>query len=145
MKKCKNISTKNENVSDATCKAWPFSSDCKFARTDGPVTADITVHWLQALPLPVVGKSSIVNVIEFLELSFKNLAMHKTRLVLCESQSCFLLFWNVATFIESHCIFLCYFFQYDEVFLISVLDGYYHYLFFMDPVNGCSKSKLLVK
>ena len=42
-------------------------------------------------------------------------------------------------------VFLCYFLQYDEVLLISLLDGCYHYLVFMDPVNGYSKSKLLVK
>ena len=30
-------------------------------------------------------------------------------------------------------------------FLISLLDDCYHYLVFMDPVNGCSNSKLLVK
>ena len=41
-------------------------------------------------------------------------------------------------------VFLCYFLQYDEVLLISLLDGCYHYLVFMNPVNG-SKSKLLVK
>ena len=40
---------------------------------------------------------------------------------------------------------LCYFLQYDEVFLISLSDGCYHYLVFMDPVKDCSKSKLLVK
>ena len=36
------------------------------------------------------------------------------------------------------------FLQYDVVVLISLLDGCYHHLVFMDPVNG-SKSKLLVK
>ena len=49
------------------------------------------------------------------------------------------LFRNVATFIESHCVFLCYF------LLSSLLEGCYHYLVFMDPVNGYSKSKLLLK
>ena len=55
-------------------------------------------------------------------------------MVLCENQS-LLLFQNVATFIESHCVFLCYFLQYDEVLLICLLDDCYHYLVFMDPVN----------
>ena len=41
-------------------------------------------------------------------------------------------------------VFLCYFLE-DEVFFISLLNGCYHYLVLMDPVNGCSKSKLLVK
>ena len=63
----------------------------------------------------------------------------------CENESFFILIQNVATFIESHFVFLCYFLQYDEVFLINLLDGCYHYLVFADPINGCSKSKLLVR
>ena len=31
---------------------------------------------------------------------------------------------------------LCNFLQYNEVLLSSLLDGCYHYLVFMDPVNG---------
>ena len=42
-------------------------------------------------------------------------------------------------------LFFCYFLQYDEVLLSSFLSGSYHYLVFMDPVHGYSKSKLLVK
>ena len=38
--------------------------------------------------------------------------------------------------------FLCYSFQYDEVYLMDLLDGCYHYLVFMDTVNGYWKSKL---
>ena len=41
--------------------------------------------------------------------------------------------------------FFCFFLQYDEVFLSSLLNGCYHYLDFMDPVNDYSESKLLVK
>ena len=33
--------------------------------------ANITVHWLQILPLPIVAKSSIVNVTEFVDPSLK--------------------------------------------------------------------------
>ena len=51
----------------------------------------------------------------------------------------------MATFIERHCIFLHFFLQYGEVFRSNLLEGCYHYLVFMDPVNCCSKSKLLVK
>ena len=64
----------------------------------------------------------------------------KTSPVLCENQSFF--------FISKcfhHCVFLCYFLQYDAVFLIRFLDGCYQYIVFMDPVNGYSKSKLVVK
>ena len=66
-------------------------------------------------------------------------------IILCENQSFFLSLKNVANFIESHFVYLCYFFQYDEVFLISLFDACYHYLVFMDPVNGYSKLKLLLK
>ena len=106
--------------------------------------ANTTVYWLKTLPLPVAAKSSILNVAEFLDPSLKTSPYTKTSPVSCENKS-FFLFQNVANFIESHCVFLCYFLQYDEVFFISFLDGYYHYLVFMDPFNGCSKSKLLVK
>ena len=34
-KKCKNMSTKHEIISDATFKAWPFSSNFNFACKDG--------------------------------------------------------------------------------------------------------------
>ena len=57
---------------------------------------------------------------------------HTWKLVLFHVKiSLFLLFWNLATFIESHCIFL--------------LRGSLPLCWFMDPVNGYSKSKLLVK
>ena len=35
LKKRKNMSTKKESISDAAFKAWPFSSDFKFAFKDG--------------------------------------------------------------------------------------------------------------
>ena len=38
-KKCKNMSTKQENVSDAALKARPFLSDFDFASKDDRVTA----------------------------------------------------------------------------------------------------------
>ena len=93
----------------------------------------------------MVAKSFILNVVEFLDPFLKRSPCTKTSLVSCDNQSFFLLFRNAATFIESHCVFLCYFLQYDEVFLISLLEGCYHYLVFMHPAYGCSKSKLLVR
>ena len=85
--------------------------------------ANVIVHWLQVLPLPIAAKSSIFNVVEFLDLFLKTSPCMKTSLVSCENQSFFLLFRNVATFIESHCVFLCCSLQYDEVFLIRLLEG----------------------
>ena len=69
----------------------------------------------------------MLNVAQFLDPSLKTLPYTKTSPVSFENQSFFLLFRNDATFIESHCGFLCYFLQYDEVFLISLLDGCYNY------------------
>ena len=106
--------------------------------------ANTTDQWLQTLPLPTVAKNSFLNRVEFLDPSLKTWPCTKTSLVLCENQVFFWLFWNDA-FIESHCVFLCYFLQCDEVFLISLLDSCYHYLVYMDPVNVCSKSNILVE
>ena len=74
------------------------------------------------MPLPIVAKSSILNVSEFLYPSLKTSSCTKTSPVLCENHSFFLLFRNVTTFIKSHCVYLCYFLQYDELFLISFSD-----------------------
>ena len=51
------------------------------------------------------------------------------------SASFFLLFRNVATFIKSYFVFLCYFLQYDKLFLISLLDGCYHYKITCERIN----------
>ena len=68
--------------------------------------ANTTIHWFYTLPLPIVAKSSILNVAEFLDPSLKMLPCTKASPVLSENQSFFLLFQNVATFIESHYFFL---------------------------------------
>ena len=70
--------------------------------------ANTTVYWLQTLPLPVVAKSSILNVAEFLDPSLKTLPCTEPSPASCENQY-FLLFRNVPTFIESHCIFLTFY------------------------------------
>ena len=49
--------------------------------------ANTTVHWLLLLPLPIVAKSSILNVAEFQDPSLKVLPYAKTSPVLCESRS----------------------------------------------------------
>ena len=48
-KKCKNVSLKQESVSDAAFKIWPFSSNFNFAykMVESPQQhASTTVHWL---------------------------------------------------------------------------------------------------
>ena len=47
-KKCENMSTKQEIVSDAAFKALPFSSDFNFAYEDGQVS---TATWKYYCPL----------------------------------------------------------------------------------------------
>ena len=79
--------------------------------------ANTTVHW-----------SSILNVVEFLDPPLKTSPCTKNSAASCENQSFLLLFRNVATFIEYRCVFLYYFLQYYEVFLISLLDVCYHYI-----------------
>ena len=49
--------------------------------------ANTTVHWLQTLTLPIVAKSSILNVEEFLDPFLKTSWCTKTSPVLCENQS----------------------------------------------------------
>ena len=77
-------------------------------------------------------------------MSLKTSPCMKTSPVLCENQS-FSYYFEMLPPLSKVIVFFCYFLQYDEVFLISLLDGCYHYLVFMDPVNGYSKSKLPVK
>ena len=129
-------------------KAWLFSSDFNFACKDGWVTAETCKHYCLLVVNPTITnccKELHLKYPEFLDLFLKTLPCIKASPVLYENQSFLLLVCNVATFIEGHCVFVCYFLQYDEVLLICLLDGCYHYLVFMDLVNGCSKSKLLVK
>ena len=78
-KKCENMSTKQESVSDATFKAWPFSSDFNFATKDGRVTAATCKYY------PLVVGPTVTNCCKELHLkysriprfAFKNFAMHK--------------------------------------------------------------------
>ena len=64
------------------------------------------VHWLQALPLPIAAKISILNVPEFPDPSLKTSPCTKSSLVSCENRSFFLLLRNVTIFIKSHVFLL---------------------------------------
>ena len=109
-KKCKNMSTKQEIICDATFKSWLFSSDFDFACKDGRVnTASCKYYCPLAVNPTNVVKSSILNVVESLSL-FENIF--------------FLIILKII-------VFFCYFLQFDEVFLISFLDCCYHYLVFL--------------
>ena len=53
-KKCKNTSTKQESVSDAAFKAWPFSSDFNFVFKDGQVTAAKCKYYCPLVVSPTI-------------------------------------------------------------------------------------------
>ena len=118
-KKFKNVSTKQVSVSGATFKAWLFLSVFNFACKDSQVTKDSQAP-------SYMWQSSWIH--------------HAWKLVrFCVKPVFFLIISKCATFIESSFVFLCYF------LLSSLLEGCYHYLVFMDPVNSYSTSKLLLK
>ena len=75
---------------------------------------------------------------------FANLAMHENQFGFVWKPVFFSIISKCYQLYRKSMCFSVTFLQYDEVFLISLLDGCYHYLIFMDKANG-SKSKLLVK
>ena len=136
------MSTKQEIVSETTFKAWPFSFDFNFACSNMQILS-LSSKPIRWTPLQL---SIVTSCYKELHLKcgrvpgsiFENLKLGQFRV----KNGFSLLFWNVATFI-SHCVFVI--FQSDKVFLTSLLDSCYHWLVFVDPVSGYSKSKLLLK
>ena len=121
---------KQEIVFDGTFKAWTFSSNFNFICKDGRVTVAICKHYC-----PLVVNPTITNWCKDLHLEygrvrrsvFEKVAMHKNK-------SFFLLFEMLPP-LSKVIVFLCYFLQYDEIFLIRLLECCYHYLICLDPVN----------
>ena len=141
------MSTKQEVVSDATFKAWPFSSDFNFACKVGRLTAATCKYYCLLVVNPTATnccKEFHIKCGRVYRFVFENVAMHENFSGFVWKQVFFLLFPNTTTFIESHCVWSLLLFT-VWWFLISLLDGCYHYLVSMDPVNDYSKSKLLVK
>ena len=88
LKKCKNISTKQENVYDAAFKAWPFSSDFNFTSRDGRFNATTCKYYCQLFVSPTITnfcKDLHLKWTEFLDPFFKTLPCKKTSTVLCEN------------------------------------------------------------
>ena len=113
------MSKKQEIVSDATFKVWPFASDFNSACKDGRVTTETCKYHCSLVISPtitIVVKSSILNVAEFLDPSLKTSPCRKTRPISSENHSFFLLFQNIATFIESHCFSLLLFTAWWSIF-----------------------------
>ena len=88
-------------------------------RSNMPILSIGCIPLCKFLSLPIVAKSSILNVTDLLDPPLKNSPCMKTSPDSCETIF-FKLFWNVAHFIQSRCIFLL-LWQYDEVFLGSLL------------------------
>ena len=98
--------------------SWLLLFDFNFASEDGRVTVATCKYYCPLVaspshkalcnfvPLQIVAKSSILNVKEFLDQFLKTSPCTKTSPISCESQSFFLLLRNVATFIESYCVYL---------------------------------------
>ena len=93
-KMSKNMSTKQESLSGATFKGWPFSSVLNFGCKDGRVTTATCKYCLwvvspsdealcKFLPLQFVAKSSILIVAEFLGPPLKTSPCMKTSPVSC--------------------------------------------------------------
>ena len=80
LKKCKNMSTKQESISDAAFKPWSFSCDFNFVFKDGHVTAATCKCYC-----PLVVSPTITNCCKELHLKcgrvprsvFENVAMHE--------------------------------------------------------------------
>ena len=141
------MSTKQEVVSDATFKTWPFSSSFNFACKYGRVTIATRKYYCLLVVDP-----AITNCCKELHVIwgrvpwsvFENVAIHeelpgfkwKPLYFLIISKRCNLYQKSLCF---SRLLFTVWW------FLISLSDSCYHYLLFMDPVNSYSKSKLLVK
>ena len=97
------------------CFIWcRLTSDFNFACKDGRVTAATYKYYCPLVVNPIITNSwkklHLLNVAEFLGPSLQTSPSMKTSSVSCGNQSFFFLFRNVATFIESCFVFLCYFF-----------------------------------
>ena len=128
-KDVKNMSTKQESVTGAIFKAQPFSSLFNFGCKNGWVTAAICKYCqlvvsqsdkalCKFLPIPVVAKNSILNVVEFLDLPLKTSPCMKTSLISWET-SLFSYFEMWLPLTKCGYLFLYYF------LLSRLLDGCY--------------------
>ena len=119
-KKCKNMSTKQEIVSDVAFKGWPFSSNFNFICKDGWVTAATCKHYC-----PLAVNRNITNCCKELHLKygrvprsvFEPVAMHKNQSSLVWKPEFFLiskwyrlyqkLFCFSVMFYSIVCIYVC--------------------------------------
>ena len=147
LKKCKNMSTKQEVVSDAAFKTWPFSSSFNFACKYGWVTIATCKYYCLLVVDP-----AITNCCKELHVIwgrvpwsvFENAAIHEDLPGFKWKPLYFLIISKCCNLYQKSLFFLVTFYSmiiFDQPFRQCC----YHYLLFMDPVNSYSKSKLLVK
>ena len=127
---------KQEIVSDAAFNACPFSSDFN------QVTAVTCKYYCPLVVNPTITNccKELHHVAEFLHAPLKTLPRTKTSPISWENRSFFLLFRNVATFIESHCVFLLLFTVWSSIF-----DRSFRWLLPLSCFCGSSQCLLKVK
>ena len=82
------MSTKQEIISDAVFKAWPFSSNFNFACKDGGVIAATCKYYCPLVVNPTITNCcKELNVAKFLYPSLKTLSWTKTSPVSSENRS----------------------------------------------------------
>ena len=80
VKKCKNMSPKQESISDATFKACPFSSDFDFASKDDQGTTTTCRYYSPLVVSPTVTNSCKEPHLKYGKIprsAFENFAMHE--------------------------------------------------------------------
>ena len=98
-----------ENWTSAIIVTWPFSSDFNFACKDGRVTTATCKYYCPLFVNPTIThccKELYLKCGRVSRSIFEKVAMHKSYSGFVWKPVFFLLFWNVATFIENHCVFV---------------------------------------
>ena len=141
-KKCKNMSLKQEIVSDAAFKAWPISSDFNFLCKDSLVTAATCKYYC-----PLVVNPTITNYYKEFHLKCGRVPRSVFTLVRFRVKtSHFSYYFEMLSPLSKVIVFFSVtFYRMMKYFWSAFQTVATIILFFMDPVNGCSKSKLLWK
>ena len=125
-KKCKNMSTKQEIISDATFKAWPVSSNFKFACKNGSVTKATCYSPLAISPtITNCCKEQHIKCGRVPKSIFENVTMDENWSAFMWKPVFFSYYFEMLPPLLKVIVLFCYFLQYDEVFLLSLLDGCY--------------------
>ena len=125
-KKCKCMSAKQEHMSDAAFKTWSFSYNFNFACKDGQVTAATCKYYCQLFVSPIITnccKKHNLKCGRVPRSIFENITVHQNYSHLGWNQSFFSYYFERLPPVSKVIVFFCYFLQYDEVFLISLLNG----------------------